>query len=74
MLAEHDLPEGFDVVITPPARLDPIGRPEAALDLVGRIGAAGATAVNLVVRHRELAEYLDQLAAAAELFGLDRRD
>ena len=74
MLAEHDLPEGFDVVITPPARLDPTGAPEAALDLVGRIGEAGATVVNLVVRHRDLAEYLDQLAAAAELFDLDRRD
>lgn len=72
MLAEHDLPEGFDVVITPPARLDPLREPEAALDLVGRIEQAGATVVNLAVRHTERAEFLDQLEAAADVFGLDR--
>lgn len=72
MLDRHDLPEGFDVVFTPGERLDAANDPGRAREVIATAEAAGATQINLTVRHESLAHYLEQLEAFAEVAGLDR--
>ncbi|GAA0279734.1 LLM class F420-dependent oxidoreductase [Actinomadura nitritigenes] len=72
MLDRHDLPEGFDVVFTPGERLDAVNDPGRAREVIATAEEAGATQVNLTVRHESLAHYLEQLRAFAETAGLDR--
>ncbi len=70
MLAATDLPDGFEVVLGPRRRLDPLGDPDGARALLDEVAEAGATIAQVVFIHTSLAHYLDQLAAAAELFDL----
>ncbi len=66
-LRRVDLPPGFDVMLPPTRRLDPIGEPNEAQDILAATAACGATIVMAVVAHRTLEEYLENLAALAEV-------
>lgn len=70
MLGEVDLPEGFDVLVGPIEPLDPMGNPEQVREVLGTAAENGGTVFRLTVKHNSMAEYLDQLAAYAELAGL----
>lgn len=67
MLGRYDLPEHFSVVYTPGSALDPTDNSGEVADMLGTAAEVGATHVNLTVRHSSLGQYLDQLAAFAEL-------
>ena len=71
MLDRHDLPEGFDVVFSPGKALDPTGEPGLVTEVIATAETAGATRINLTVRHESLTHYLEQLEAFAEIAGLD---
>lgn len=62
-----DVPPGFDVVLHPASKLDPIGEPGHTADVLADTGAAGATIVSVGRAHNTLAEYLDYLEALAEV-------
>lgn len=66
-LGRFDFGPGFDVVLPPPALLDPIGQPEQTRDLLGETAAHGATIVSAAFRHTSLPHYLENLQALAEL-------
>lgn len=66
-LRRFELRPGFEVVLPPPAPLDPIGEPERTRDAVGEAAAHGATIVPAVFRHTSQPHYLDNLQALAEL-------
>ncbi|GAA0717124.1 LLM class F420-dependent oxidoreductase [Dactylosporangium roseum] len=67
MLATVDPPERFDVILTPPP-LDPMADPAGTRRHVEELHAAGATMVNIVLRHRSADHCVDQLAAFRQLF------
>ncbi|MFF4237731.1 LLM class F420-dependent oxidoreductase [Actinomadura geliboluensis] len=71
MLDRHDLPDGFDVLLTPGERLDPVTEPGRVGEIIATAEKAGATHINLTVRHESLAHYLEQLEAFAAAAGLD---
>jgi probable F420-dependent oxidoreductase len=66
MLAERDVPPGFDVVL-PAGPLDPMGAPQAAAERIARAQAAGATRVAASIRSTSAEHYCEQLHALAEL-------
>jgi len=70
VLAALDLPPGFDVLVGPEQALDPMGEPDQVADVLGAAQAAGGTVFRLTVVHDSLDQYLDQLAAFAEIAGL----
>lgn len=57
----------FDVIVGTVEELDPIGAPHRAEDVIGELGAAGATIVQPRLRHTSLTQYLEQLEALAAL-------
>lgn len=67
MLATVDLPDGFDVVLAPDRALDPIGDPATVRQTLEQADGAGATVINLALRHTSLNHYLEQLQAYAEI-------
>lgn len=73
MLDRHELPDDFDVVFSPGHRLDPVGEPGQVAEVIDTAEKAGATQINLTVRHDSLAHYLEQLEAFAEVAGFDIR-
>jgi probable F420-dependent oxidoreductase len=60
----------IEVVLRNGRPLDPLGDPDGAEQIVGRLIAAGATGLQLWFAHRSLAHYLEQLEAMALLMGL----
>ena len=66
-LGEFELPAGFDVVLPPTGRLDPIAEPARTQEILAETAAHGATIVMCGFRHRSLAEYLEHLEALAAL-------
>jgi probable F420-dependent oxidoreductase len=66
-LDRFDLPPGFEVVLPPSAPLDPINEPERTRDALGELAAHGATIVSAIFKHTSLQQYLDNLAALAEM-------
>jgi probable F420-dependent oxidoreductase len=70
MLDRFELPEHFEVVATPERLLDPAGEPDVVVEAVEELVANGATSINVMFRQRSLAQYLEQLQAMAQLFGL----
>jgi hypothetical protein len=66
-----ELPLGFDVLLGPAEPLDPIGDPERVREVLAESHDAGATVFRLTVVHDSLGHYLEQLAAYAELVGLE---
>lgn len=73
MLDRHELPEDFGVVFSPGHRLDPVNEPGQVAEVLATAEKAGATQINLTVRHESLAHYLEQLEAFAEIAALDMR-
>ena len=66
-LGRFDLPIGFEVVLAPPALLDPINDPERTRDVLADTAAHGATNIRAVFAHTSLQHYLEILQALAEL-------
>jgi probable F420-dependent oxidoreductase len=62
-LATVDLPVGFEVVLPPTARLEPIAEPDRTQEILAETAALGATTISCGFRHRSLDEYLDKLEA-----------
>ena len=58
---------GFEVVLPPTARLEPIDEPSQAQDILAATEAHGATIVHCAFTHRSLEEYLEKLHALSEL-------
>lgn len=71
MLGSVELPLGFDVLLGSVGPLDPAGDPDTVRAVVGEAAEAGATVFRLTVVHHSLEHYLEQLAAYAEIVGLD---
>ncbi|WP_433605873.1 TIGR03619 family F420-dependent LLM class oxidoreductase [Dactylosporangium sp. CA-139114] len=67
MLAAAERPEGFEVILNPPP-LDPIAEPGEARRHVEEFHAAGATMLNIVLRHRSVEHCVEQLEALRRLF------
>jgi hypothetical protein len=57
----------FDVVVGTAEELDPIASPQRAEEVLGELGAAGATIVQPRLRHTSLSQYLEQLDALSGL-------
>jgi probable F420-dependent oxidoreductase len=64
-LRRVELPPGFDVVLPPPRRLDPIREPARTQDVLAATAAAGATIVAAGRAHDSLEAYLDYIEALA---------
>ena len=56
---------GFEVVLPPTARLDPINEPAKTQEILGDTAAFGATIVMCGFASESLAHYLEQLEALA---------
>ncbi|GGT56417.1 MULTISPECIES: TIGR03619 family F420-dependent LLM class oxidoreductase [Actinomadura] len=63
MLADADVPPGFDVVLAPSRPLDPIGAPEASGTALARLREAGATIAGVRMESDSAPHYCEQLAA-----------
>jgi probable F420-dependent oxidoreductase len=61
--------EGFDVVLPPDPPLDPLDKPAETAEVVARYRAAGATQLNVRLKHRSLSHYLEQLEAMMKVAG-----
>ncbi len=66
-LGRFELQPEFEVVVPPPAPLDPINEPERTHDILGEAAAHGATIVSAIFNHTSLQHYLENLQALAEL-------
>lgn len=66
-LRQVDLPAGFEVVLPPAGRLDPIGEPGRTQDIIAATAAAGATIMSVTHAGDTLEEYLDFIEALATL-------
>ncbi|MGD9619281.1 MAG: TIGR03619 family F420-dependent LLM class oxidoreductase [Mycolicibacterium sp.] len=66
-LKRVDLPTGFEVVLPPTQKLDPISEPGQTHDVLAETAAHGATTVVASFAHDSVQEYLDNLQALAEL-------
>ncbi len=66
-LGRFDLQPGFEVVLPPPAPLDPINEPERTRDTLAEIAAHGATIISAIFTHTSLQHYLENLHALGEL-------
>lgn len=69
-LAGIDMPDGFEVVISPERALDPSDGASACADALGALAAAGTTIVAARVVHHSLAHLLEQLEALAGCAGV----
>jgi alkanesulfonate monooxygenase SsuD/methylene tetrahydromethanopterin reductase-like flavin-dependent oxidoreductase (luciferase family) len=67
MLAGVELPDGFDIVLTPPAAVDPTEEPDRVHDHLRALCGVGATAVTFSVHARSASHYVEQLSALHEL-------
>ncbi|MFE6508414.1 TIGR03619 family F420-dependent LLM class oxidoreductase [Nocardioides sp. NPDC057767] len=69
MLSAQDVPDGFEVVLSPGRMVDPTGDAEATIRRLTRLRAAGATLVSTAVEATSVDHYCDQLEALASLAG-----
>jgi len=67
MLGKVELPEGFDVVLSPERALDPLGSPEAAGAALRALADAGATVAGVRIKASSAEHYREQLAALRAL-------
>lgn len=72
-LSRFDIPPGFEVVLPPPAPLDPINDPDRTREILADTAAHGATIVSAWFRHHSVQHYLENLHALAELHHPDGR-
>jgi probable F420-dependent oxidoreductase len=66
-LERYPVPPGFEVVVGTAERIDPLGAPAAAEEVVVELAAAGATIVQPRLLSHSLAHYLEQVEAVAAL-------
>ena len=66
-LGRFELKPGFEVVLPPPAPLDPINEPDQTCDILAKTAAHGATIVSAMFTHTSLQHYLENLHALADL-------
>jgi probable F420-dependent oxidoreductase len=66
-LDRFEIRDGFEVVLPPPAPLDPINEPEQTRDVLADVAAHGATIVSATFTHTSLQHYVENLHALAEL-------
>jgi probable F420-dependent oxidoreductase len=66
-LARVDVPDDFDVILSPTRPLDPISEPGQTQDILAETEAAGATIVVYGGRHATIEGYLEALEALAEV-------
>ncbi|MGW2664246.1 TIGR03619 family F420-dependent LLM class oxidoreductase [Nocardia tengchongensis] len=71
LLATVTVPEGFDIVLSPGAPLDPQGDEADSLRRLAALRDAGATHLTCTVRANDAGHYCEQLAALREL--VDRK-
>ncbi|HWU21389.1 MAG TPA: LLM class F420-dependent oxidoreductase [Nocardioides sp.] len=71
MLDTADVPDGFEVVLGAGRALDPIRDPERVRERLERVRASGATVIGASITSTSPEEYVDQLAALAQLAGLE---
>jgi probable F420-dependent oxidoreductase len=62
-LGTVELPTGFEVVLPPTARLEPIAEPDRTQEILAETAAFGATIVSCGFQHSSIEEYLDKLEA-----------
>lgn len=67
MLSARNLPDGFEVVLSPGRMVDPIGDAEGTTRRLTRLRAAGATLVTTAVEATSVDHYCDQLETLAVL-------
>lgn len=67
MLERTELPDGFEVVLSAGAPVDPMGDPDGTIARIRRVRAAGATRVSTAVHAESASHYCEQLAALAAL-------
>ncbi|ANH37036.1 Limonene 1,2-monooxygenase [Nocardioides dokdonensis FR1436] len=67
MLATRELPEDFEVILSTGRLLDPSADPEAAVERLRRVRAAGATLLTTTVQAESAEHYCEQLEALAVL-------
>jgi len=67
LLARHDLPDGFEVILSPGRMVDPTGDPSGTTARLARVREAGATLVTTAVEATSADHYCDQLEALAAL-------
>lgn len=67
LLAQVELPDGFDVVLAPGRPLDPLGDPDGTRSRIRALHAVGATLVTAAVTASSCDHYCDQLAALDDL-------
>ncbi|MFZ3566751.1 LLM class F420-dependent oxidoreductase [Streptomyces sp. BH097] len=67
MLAGTDLPDGFEVVLSPGRPLDPTGAPKDTVAALSRLRDAGATLLSASVSARSAEHYCEQLDALHSL-------
>ncbi|QDQ98606.1 LLM class F420-dependent oxidoreductase [Tomitella fengzijianii] len=66
LLARHELPDGFDVVLSAEHAVDPADEPDRCRAALESTRDAGATVATVTIAARSAAHYLEQLAALAE--------
>ncbi|CAM4086839.1 Limonene 1,2-monooxygenase [Mycobacterium basiliense] len=66
-LTRFDIRPDFEVVLTPPTALDPIGAPELTREILAETTAHGATTIRATFVHTSRQHYLENLQALAEL-------
>lgn len=67
LLGRFDLPEGFEVVLSPSGTLDPLGDPDRVLSKLRAVREIGATRATCTVDAESADHYCEQLAALAGL-------
>lgn len=67
-LAQVEVPPGFEVVLPPAGKLDPIEEPGRTQEVLAQTAACGATVVSCGFRHESLGDYLDKLEALTEVY------
>jgi probable F420-dependent oxidoreductase len=66
-LQRVDVPSGFEVVLPPTERLDPVSEPSKTQEVLGETAALGATIIMAGFASRSLEDYLEQLEALAAI-------
>ncbi|MGB0969951.1 MAG: TIGR03619 family F420-dependent LLM class oxidoreductase [Mycobacterium sp.] len=66
-LQRVELPKGFEVVLPPAQKLDPVNEPRQTQDVLAQTVAHGATIVPGAFARSSVEEYLDNLEALAEV-------
>lgn len=67
MLGRSEVPDDFEVVLSPGRPVDPLGDRDATAERISRVRAAGATMVSTAVHAESADHYCEQLHALAAL-------